>query len=131
MPAARPGTTSHKFDFRTTRSLARTVATALAAGTCVVHATTTFVSKCTDDGSPGTLRSVLTAATSGETVDAYTHSQCSTITLTQGEIPVPASVTVQGPASGTLTIDAGHNGRVFHSTASTPADSALTMSSDW
>jgi hypothetical protein len=108
------------------RSLARGLALALGVSGNFALATT-FVTSCADDGGAGTLRAVLAAAVDGETIDAYSQAQCSTITLTQGEIPVPASVTVLGPSSGTLTIDAGHNGRIFHSTAATAADRALTL----
>src|SRR5258706_2323575 len=108
------------------RSLTRGLALALGVSGNFALATT-FVTSCADDGSAGTLRAVLAAAADGDTIDAYSQALCSKITLTQGEIPIPASVTVLGPSSGTLTIDAGHNGRIFHSTGPTAADKLLTL----
>ncbi len=72
----------------------------------------TVVTHCADDGDAASLRAVLTAATSGDIVDA---SQCATITLSLGELSVAGkSLTVHGPAVGTTTIDAAHLGRAFN-----------------
>ena len=72
------------------------------------------VTSCADDGSAGTLRKILSTAANNAVIDA---SGCSAITLTQGEIPIGVSVTLQGPASGTTTVDANHGSRAFHSTS--------------
>jgi len=70
-------------------------------------ASTLPVSSCADDGSAGTLRSVVAAAASGDTVD-LSQLSCSTITLTQGEIGVLQNdLTLHGPGASTLTIDGG------------------------
>lgn len=101
---------------RTTR-LTRCLAAALGIMIGNAHGATS-VTNCSDDGSPGTLRAILAVAANNAVVDV---SGCSKVTLTQGEIPIAVSVTVQGPAQGTTTIDANYLGRVFHST-STSAD---------
>jgi hypothetical protein len=76
------------------------------------------VTSCADDGSDGTLRSVITSAVEGETVD-LTQLPCSTITLTQGLIDMgyfgPHQVydlAIAGPGADQLTID-GNGGQVF------------------
>lgn len=83
---------------------------------------TLAVTSCLDDGSSGTLRSVVGNAPGGTKID-MSQLTCSVITLTQGELnfstpglqfvgPEPA---VPG-APPTLTIDADYRGRAFHST---------------
>ena len=74
-------------------------------------ATNHVVGSCVDDGSPETLRSVISAATtaSGDTVDlSGLDCPASKITLADGadHIVVPqTSLTIMGPAASTLTID--------------------------
>lgn len=77
------------------------------------------VTSCLDDGSPGTLRSVLAGAAENDVVDLSALT-CSAITLTQGAIDTSAlgdhqlyDVTLQGPGRGALTIDAGGLSQVF------------------
>lgn len=69
---------------------------------------TLAVTSCADDGSAGTLRSVVATAVSGDTVD-LSHLDCSTITLENGEIEVSVdALTLAGPGRDLLTID-GHD----------------------
>jgi hypothetical protein len=66
------------------------------------------VTSCADDGSPGTLRSVVALAHDGDVVD-MTQLTCSTITLQEGQIN-PCTVTeltINGPGRDRLTIDGG------------------------
>jgi len=68
------------------------------------------VTSCLDDGSPGTLRSVIAAASSGATVDLSNLMGCtaSTITLQTGgsHILIPqGSLTIKGPTGSVFTID--------------------------
>jgi hypothetical protein len=70
------------------------------------------VTSCVDDSSAGTLRVLLASAANGDSFDA---SGCSTITLTQGQIPIGANVTIAGASPATTVIDANHNGRAFTS----------------
>jgi hypothetical protein len=79
----------------------------------------TPVTSCADDGSLGTLRTILSGSANDAVIDL---SGCSTITLTRGEILLPVSVTLQGAANGTTTVDANHGGRAFHSTSPSPLD---------
>jgi hypothetical protein len=77
------------------------------------------VSNCLDDSSSGSLRSVLMGANDGDVIDLSGLS-CSVITLTQGELTPPHSVSIVGPrvALGQrprITIDGNYNGRVFNS----------------
>ena len=77
------------------------------------------VTSCVDDGSPGTLRSVIDSAVDGDVVD-LTQLTCSTITLTQGTIGTdflsdhPVNyLTIQGPGRDALTISGGGQFLVF------------------
>jgi hypothetical protein len=73
-----------------------------------------LVTNCADDGSPGTLRSAVTAAVSGDTID-LTQLACGAITLLDGEIAIHVDdLTLEGPGRDVLTIDGNQNGRVFH-----------------
>jgi hypothetical protein len=68
------------------------------------------VTSCLDDGSPGTLRSVIAGASSGATVDLSNLMGCtaSTITLQTGgsHILIPqGSLTIKGPTGSVFTID--------------------------
>ena len=74
---------------------------------------TTAVTSCLDDGSAGTLRSVIAAANSGDTID-LSGLACSTITLATGAIQTGLDdLTITGPGAANLTIDAGGNDRAF------------------
>ncbi len=67
-------------------------------------AATLAVTSCADDADPGTLRNVIGAAHSGDTIDLSALA-CSTITLTQGAIETALDdLTLQGPATG-VTVD--------------------------
>jgi hypothetical protein len=77
------------------------------------------VTSCEDDGSPGTLRSVVAGAAEHDTVD-LSQLTCSTITLASG--PIDSSMlgdnglyylTIQGPGENALTIDGAGAGQVF------------------
>lgn len=80
----------------------------------VPHPTTTrLVTSCDDDGSPGTLRSVLLSANENDIIDLG-QLGCSTIALQMGVLdlsdagPHPlANLTLRGPGAAALTIDAG------------------------
>ena len=76
-------------------------------------AATVSVTSCADDGSAGTLRSVVTGAGEGDIVDASTLT-CGAIVLTQGAIVVyQDDVTVAGSGMKTLAIDGAGADRVF------------------
>ncbi len=88
--------------------LAAVIALVLAAVPAGAHAETLPVTSCADDGSPGTLRSVVALAHDGDTID-MTQLACSTITLQQGQInPCDTSdLAIIGPGRDRLTIDGG------------------------
>jgi hypothetical protein len=75
-------------------------------------ATRRFVTTCADDGD-GSLRQVIAATASGDTVDLSTLA-CSAITLETGAIAIRLdTVTLVGPDSRSLAIDGAHADRVF------------------
>jgi len=77
-----------------------------------VRSTTRLVTNCNDDGD-GSLRAVIAASASGDTVD-LSHLSCSEITLRTGAIAVRTeSVTLVGPQSRALAIDGNRADRVF------------------
>ena len=86
------------------------------------------VTNCLDDGSAGSLRSVVAAAASGDTVDLRGLG-CPVIQLTGGEIIVAQDdLSLTGPGSATLAIDPQASSRVFHhSGTGTLAITALTV----
>ena len=97
--------------------LASCLAAALALMSSPAGAANRTVANCNDSGA-GSLRSAVANATSGDTV-VFDMGQmnCSTITLTSGQIVIDAEViTLQGPGANLLTIN-GNNGvtasRVF------------------
>ena len=80
------------------------------AGTLAV---TTPVTSCADDTSAGTLRSVVTGANDGDTVDLRGLA-CGTIKLTKGVIPVYVdSLTLIGDGAEQTVIDGNAADRVF------------------
>jgi hypothetical protein len=97
---------------RCTEKLAVSILVALGLPGTACAAGPIAVTDCSDSGAAGTLRTLLGSATDG---DQFDTSACSTITLTQGELPVGANVTVFGSSSAPTTIDANHGGRVFNS----------------
>lgn len=68
-------------------------------------AATDTVTSLADDGSPGTLRSVLAAASLGDTI---VFSVTGTITLTQGTLNIRQNLTLNGPGVANLAIS-GNN----------------------
>ncbi|MEO6076530.1 MAG: right-handed parallel beta-helix repeat-containing protein [Dokdonella sp.] len=71
------------------------------------------VTNCTDDGSAGSLRSVLDTAISGDTIDLSALS-CSTITLTTGALETDADdLRLLGSSTNRLTIDGNVQDRVM------------------
>ena len=91
-------------------------------------AATLPVASCADDGSAGTLRSVVAGAVSGDTVD-LSQLDCGTITLQAGQIEVTVdNLTLAGPGRDALTIDAHDTSRVLmHSGTGTLTVSSLTL----
>lgn len=66
----------------------------------------------TADSGTGSLRAVLGAAVSGDTI-TFTVPSPSTIALTGGELPITTSVTISGPGANALSI-VNASGRVFN-----------------
>jgi putative cell wall-binding protein len=74
-------------------------------------AATVTVTSALDDGSPGTLRSVIADAGPGDIVEfdpSVTH-----ISLASGDIEIDKSLSIAGPGRDGLTIDAGGTNRIF------------------
>lgn len=99
------------------RHLAAGLALALAAPL----ATAATVTNCDDSGA-GSLRDAIASAASGDTID-FTGLSCNSIVLSGGALPVPlASLTIQGPGSGTLSISGNDADRVFDHTGTGTLD---------
>ena len=79
---------------------------------------TIVVTSCLDSG-PGSLRTAVASAGSGDTVD-LTQLSCSQITLTSGRIATSAALTLRGPGSAKLTIDGDRTDRIFEEDAIVP-----------
>jgi hypothetical protein len=81
-----------------------------------------------DDGSAGTLRSVIAGAASGDTVEF--NSGISSIDLTQGQIEINKSLTLAGPGAGLLIINQTTSGgaRLFQIHASDANNNAVSVS---
>lgn len=76
-------------------------------------ATVRPVSSCADDSSGSTLRDVVAAAGTGDTVD-LSQLSCSAITLSQGAIPVMVDdLAISGTKANALAIDGAGLDRVF------------------
>jgi hypothetical protein len=91
------------------------------------------VTRCDDDGSPGTLRSVVAGAESSAIVDLSALT-CSSISLANGAIAVPfESMTFVGPGSSHLSLDANQSYRriIEHSGSGTLRISGLRLSGGW
>lgn len=77
-------------------------------------AATLMVGHCDDDGSPDSLREVVSAAVDGDVVDLSALT-CSTITLATGGIGVTVdNLSIRGPGMDQLTIDGDANGTVLN-----------------
>ena len=91
------------------------------------------VTSCDDDGSPGTLRSVVAGAQSGDVID-LSELTCSTISLAAGAIRVPQeALTFVGPGSAHLSLEANQSYQriVEHSGHGTLRIGGLRVSGGW
>lgn len=90
------------------------IAAALALALPKAEAATRTVTSCANTGA-GSLRSAVASAGSGDTVVFDTvQMNCSTITLTSGQISIGVQeLTIQGPADSTLTVGGFNSSRVF------------------
>lgn len=78
------------------------------------------VTHCADDGTPGSLRTAVASAISGDTVD-LTQLTCSRISLTQGAIDIEVDeLAFIGPGADRLSIDGNDQDRVFYHAAPGP-----------
>ena len=98
----------------------------------VAHAATLTVNSTADNGGSGTLRSLIAAAHSGDTItfDPTVFAGKQTITLTQGTLVITKSLTITAPAPG-VAVSGNNSSQVFvinGGTASAPvALSGLTI----
>jgi hypothetical protein len=90
------------------------------------RAATGTVTSAGDSGS-GSLRAVIAAAGSGDTVDFDSSLEGQTIHLTSGAIGIDKSLTIEGPGASDLTIDAGHNSQILTVTNGSLSISGLTL----
>ncbi len=80
------------------------------AGAMSAHANIITVTNANDSG-PGSLRQALADANDGDTIN---FAVTGTIGLTSGELLVENSVTISGPGSENLAVDANATSRVMH-----------------
>ncbi|MGA2114953.1 MAG: NHL repeat-containing protein, partial [Bryobacteraceae bacterium] len=74
------------------------------------RANTDTVTSLADDGSAGTLRSVIAAAAAGDTIVFAVNG---TITLTQGYLRITQNLTINGPGAGSLAVSGNNASIVF------------------
>ncbi len=74
---------------------------------------TLTVTSADDDGSSGTLRALIGAASPGSTIVFDHRLDGRTIALKQGALEVTKSLDIEGPGAGQLTISGNAAGRVF------------------
>jgi hypothetical protein len=65
------------------------------------------------DHGHGTLRAEIAAAHSGDTIDFAPSLDGKTITLTNGELVINKSLTIQGPGASQLTVNGNQRSRIF------------------
>src|SRR5450755_2600552 len=82
-------------------------------------AATDTVTSLADDGSSGTLRSVIAAAAPGDTIN---FSVSGTITLTSGQLELSQNLTISGPGAANLAISGNNASTVFR------VDNGVTVS---
>jgi hypothetical protein len=99
-----------KFNSNTSRILFATCLSALCLIVVSTQAATITVTNTNDNGA-GSLRQAIADAHNGDTVD---FGVTGTITLSTGDLLVDKSVTIHGPGSGNLTVDANGSGRGFY-----------------
>ncbi|HYI80724.1 MAG TPA: Ig domain-containing protein [Thermoleophilaceae bacterium] len=97
---------------RTFLTLASGVIMACLLGLTASAATAATVTNAGDAG-PGSLRAVIAAADDGDTIVFDASLDGETIDLTSGEIAIDKSLAIEGPGPSQLTIDAGHDSRIF------------------
>jgi hypothetical protein len=97
------------------KQLAAALAAAFITLPALAPCTSRYVGTCADDADSGTLRNQISAADPGDLID-LTGLACSTITLTAGEISTAKTLTLQGPANGTVSITTSGSNRLLHHT---------------
>ncbi len=93
-------------------SVAKLAFLCLLAACCLaipVHAG--VVTNLADDGSAGTLRAVIAAASPGETIS---FDVTGTITLTNGQLTIDKNLTIAGPGASQLAVNGNAASRVFY-----------------
>jgi predicted outer membrane repeat protein len=104
------------------------VLTALCAAPAAQAATFTVTSLA--DSGAGSLRAAIVSANAAAGADtiAFQSGLTGTITLSSGELLLSDSLTITGPGTARITIDANQTSRVFHIDDNGPEDRAYTIS---
>jgi hypothetical protein len=80
-----------------------------------------------NDSGPGSLRSLIAAAASGDTI-TFPPNLSGRLTLTSGELSIGKNLTILGPGAKNLTVSGNNASRVFHVTAGNVTLAGLTIS---
>ena len=91
---------------------------------------TLTVTSAADDGTSGTLRSVIASASPGDTIQFSSNLNGQTITLTKaqgGELAIAKNLTITGPGASQLAISGNAVSRVFDITGGTVTIAGLTI----
>jgi hypothetical protein len=64
------------------------------------------------DSGAGSLRAAIATATNGDTIN-FTHGLHGTISLTSGDLPISASVSINGPGANQLSVSGNDASRIF------------------
>ena len=89
-------------------------------------AATVPVTTASDSGA-GSLRAMIFAADPGDTIVFDGRLEGETIDLTSGAVPIEKSLIIEGPGASDLTVDAGHNSRIFVVSSGDLSISGLTL----
>lgn len=100
--------------------LAAAIASAVSLLSSGAWAADLHVTNCQNSGSHSLRATIASAADTGDRIVFDATMNCSTITLTTGELKIVSKdLTLQGPTQSTLVIDGNHSGRVINAVKAT------------
>jgi uncharacterized repeat protein (TIGR01451 family) len=115
------------------RARERTLRKALAAGALLAATSATgatFTVTTLNDSGAGSLRDAITQANLSPGLDTIDVTVSGTLALTSGQLNITDDLTINGPGTSSLTIDAGNTSGIFYAASSPPYNTtpvALTV----